>query len=114
MKTNGSPSLSRSNSRSENKILSNSFNVTPPAPAKQIEKGGFLSGSSSPEKDEETVEENSGFSNRPRSASSFRIERDGSGPSGANLRTASSFSYRDLTPSLNSNLSTSHSGKFYC
>ncbi len=110
VKTNGSPSLSRSNSRCENKILNNSFNVTSPVTAKQTENNGSFSSNCSPEKDEESLAESSIF-NRPRSAGSFRIERDVTGLSGTNLRTASSFSYRDATPSLNSNLSNSHSGK---
>lgn len=98
VKTNGT-TISRSNSKSE-KVLNNSFNVTPPVPNKAIEKNGFLTATNKAESPT-TVD------SRPRSLSSFRIERESSGS--ANLRNASSFSYRD-SPSLSSGLSTSHSG----
>ena len=100
VKTNGT-TISRSNSKSE-KVLNNSFNVTPPVSGKALEKSGFLSANSKAEQ-QTTVD------SRPRSLSSFRIEREST--NGANLRNASSFSYRE-NPSLSSGLSTSHSGKF--
>lgn len=111
--------MSRSNSKTENKsqMLNSSFKqASKPAAAEvkqqvEVVEKKAQSAAASPEKELTSMLDTS----RPRSVSSFRAERDQTLASAqqqqhtaSSLRNSSSFSYRDLTPSLSSNLSTSY------